>query len=79
MNPGKDILIVSVDGTRNAFDAIRAGLLSATIELDPFLGPPAFDAIEKAIRGEQLPKWQIEYGNIFTHNNIANAQPQRGY
>lgn len=79
MNPGQDILIVSVDGTRNAFDAIRAGLLNATIELNPFLGPPAFDAMEKAIRGEALPKWQIEYGNIYTQNNVFNANPQRGY
>jgi galactofuranose transport system substrate-binding protein len=79
LKPGKDILIVSVDGTRNAFDAIRAGLLNATIELNPFLGPPAFDAIEKAIRGEQLPKWQIEYGNVYTINNISFTYPQRGY
>ncbi len=79
LNPGKDIIIVSVDGTRNAFDAIRAGMLNATIELNPFLGPPAFDAIEKAVRGEELPKWQIEYGNVYTQNNVSSTLPKRGY
>ena len=79
LKPGKDILIVSVDGTRNAFDAIRAGMLNATIELNPFLGPPAFDAIEKAIRGEELPKWQIEYGNVYTQKNVTTTLPKRGY
>jgi simple sugar transport system substrate-binding protein len=57
LKPGKDILVVSIDAVKGAFEAMTAGTLNCTVECNPLLGPYAFDAAEKAIRGEAQEKW----------------------
>lgn len=49
--PGKDIKIVSVDGTRNAVQAIVDGRMNGVIESNPRFGPIAFDTAEKFLSG----------------------------
>jgi ABC-type sugar transport system substrate-binding protein len=49
--PGKDVKIVSVDGTRNAVQAIVAGRLNAVIESNPRFGPLAIEAADKFLSG----------------------------
>ena len=54
---GKDILIVGVDGIGEAYDSIRKGELSATIDSFPFY--KAQIALECALRelaGQKLPR-----------------------
>jgi ribose transport system substrate-binding protein len=53
-SPGKDIKIVSVDGTRNAVQAIVDGKLNAVIESNPRFGPIAFDTAEKFLAGDPV-------------------------
>src|SRR5215210_6426900 len=55
MNPGKDVLVVSVDGQKSALESIIAGDMNVTVECNPRFGPIAFDTYEKFIRGEQIP------------------------
>jgi hypothetical protein len=64
--PGKDILLVSIDGVKGAFEAMVAGKLNATVECNPLLGPLAFDAVVKAKKGEALPKWTKQVDQTFT-------------
>jgi ABC-type sugar transport system substrate-binding protein len=52
--PGKDIKIVSVDGTRNAVQAIVDGKLNAVIESNPRFGPIAFATAEKFLSGKPV-------------------------
>jgi len=54
MTPGKDIKIVSVDGTRNAVQAIVDGKMNAVIESNPRFGPIAFDTAEKFLSGKPV-------------------------
>lgn len=56
--PGTDIVIVSIDGIKDAFQAILDGKLNCTVECNPLLGPQLFDAIDKitAGQGSSLPK-----------------------
>lgn len=54
--PGTDILIVSIDGVRDAFQAMLEGKLNCTVECNPLLGPQLFDTIEKLRKGETVPK-----------------------
>ena len=49
--PGSDVIIVSIDGVRGAFDAMAAGKLNCTVECNPLIGPHVFDAIEKVVAG----------------------------
>jgi ABC-type sugar transport system substrate-binding protein len=51
---GKDIKIVSVDGTRNAVQAIVGGKMNAVIESNPRFGPLAFDTAEKFLSGKTV-------------------------
>ncbi len=53
---GTDIVIVSIDGVHDAFQAILDGKLNCTVECNPLIGPQVFDAVEKYLAGEELPK-----------------------
>ncbi len=46
IKPGKDILIVSIDGVKGAFEAMAAGKLNCTVECNPQIGPQLFDAVD---------------------------------
>src|SRR4051812_43098935 len=37
--PGTDILVISIDGSREAFEAMIAGKLNVTVESSPLMGP----------------------------------------
>jgi simple sugar transport system substrate-binding protein len=50
--PGQDIVIVSIDGIKDAFQAIVDGKLNCTVECNPLLGPQLFDAIDKVLAGQ---------------------------
>ena len=77
--PGKDILIVSIDGVKGAFEAMAAGKMNCTVECNPLLGPPAFDAIDAALSGKELPKKTIQKDEIFTQDQAKEALPNRKY
>jgi len=77
--PGSDVVIVSIDGVRGAFEAMAAGKLNCTVECNPLIGPQVFDAIEKVVAGETLPKRiQVEEG-VFTQEQAAAELPNRKY
>jgi galactofuranose transport system substrate-binding protein len=53
--PGKDIKVVSVDGTRNAVQAIVDGKMNAVIESNPRFGPLAFKTASDFMSGKGIP------------------------
>ncbi len=67
--PGKDIIIVSIDGTRDALQAIIDGKIGATVECSPFFGPVAFDTLVKYANGEQIPPKIINQDRFFDKSN----------
>lgn len=69
--PGKEVLIVSVDGQRSALEAIMRGELNVTVECNPRFGPIAFDTLEKYLRGEQIPPKIIVPDRFFDSSNAA--------
>ncbi|MEP6984162.1 MAG: ABC transporter substrate-binding protein, partial [Chloroflexota bacterium] len=77
MKPGKDILIVSVDATPDIFKAMADGDANATIELSPYLGGPAFDAIIAHLQGEDIPKWIPVTGKIYFPDTAAAEYAKR--
>lgn len=77
--PGSDVLVVSIDGVRSAFEAMAAGKLNCTVECNPLLGPMAFDAVEKALRGEPLPKTTVVQDRVFDSGGAAAELPNRKY
>jgi simple sugar transport system substrate-binding protein len=79
IKPGKDIIIVSIDGVKGAFQAMVAGELNASIECNPLLGPQALQAVHDLMDGKKLPAriWTIE--GVFDQSNAAAALPSRQY
>jgi ribose transport system substrate-binding protein len=71
MQPGKDVLVLSVDGQRTALEAIVRGEMSATVECNPRFGPIAFDTLEKHLRGETVPAKIIIEDRFFDSANAA--------
>lgn len=71
MNPGKDVLVVSVDGQKSALEAIQAGDMNITVECNPRFGPIAFDTYEKFLKGEQIPPKIIVPDRFFDSSNAA--------
>jgi ribose transport system substrate-binding protein len=71
MQPGKDVLIVSVDGQKSALEAIVRGEMNVTVECNPRFGPVAFDTLEKYLKGEQVPPKIIVPDKFFDPTNAA--------
>jgi ribose transport system substrate-binding protein len=69
--PGEDVTVVSVDGTRDALQAIIDGDLGATVETNPRFGPLAFDTAERFLSGEQIPTKITVQDRLFDKSNAA--------
>jgi len=79
LKPGKDILIVSIDGVKGAFEAMMAGKLNASIECNPLLGPLLMAAVKDVVAGKAIPKRVVTEESVFTEANAAEAFPSRKY
>lgn len=70
--PGEDVLIVSIDGTRDALQAIIDGKMGVTVESSPFFGPLACDVMKRYAAGEEIEHWVQVEDRIFTAENAAD-------
>ncbi len=76
IKPGQDIKIVSIDGVRGAFEAMKDGKLNVTVECNPLLGPQLFDLIEKvANKQDSRNAWSAK--RVFTNNHRQPPSCQR--
>ncbi|MER6118443.1 ABC transporter substrate-binding protein [Streptomyces sp. NPDC001743] len=67
--PGKDVKIVSIDGTRNAVQALVNGEYNAVIESNPRFGPLAFATAQKFYGGEEIPENVIITDRAYDESN----------
>jgi ribose transport system substrate-binding protein len=72
-NPGKDIKIVSIDGTRNAVQAIVDGTINAVIESNPRFGPLAFKTAMDFYNGTAIPANVIISDREYDASNAASS------
>jgi ABC-type sugar transport system substrate-binding protein len=79
LKPGEDIIIVSIDAIRDAFQAMIDGKLNATIECNPLLGRIFFENALKVANGEYVPKWIPSQESIYFPDNAAEILPTRKY
>jgi galactofuranose transport system substrate-binding protein len=74
--PGKDLIIATIDGTKDATQAILDGKVLVCIECNPKFGPAAFDAIARLGNGETLEPKLVNKDRIFTIENAAEYMPE---
>ena len=79
LKPGKDIVIVSIDGIKEAFQAMVDGKLNCTVECTPLLGGPAYKALRRHLAGEKLPKWIKSEDQTFPMEVAKEVLPSRKY
>ena len=79
MKPGKDVILVSIDGLKEAIQAIVDGKLNCTVECNPLFGPPAFDLVEKILAGEAVAKKTFNKDQLFDESNAAASVSSRQY
>jgi simple sugar transport system substrate-binding protein len=77
--PGKDIVIVSIDGVRGIFEAMVEGKANCTVECNPLIGPQLFDAVDKLMKGETLPKRTVVQEGVFDETQAKAELPNRKY
>lgn len=70
--PGEDVLVVSIDGTRDALQAIIDGKMGVTVESSPFFGPLACEVMNRYANGEEIEHWVQVRDRIFTAENAAD-------
>jgi ABC-type sugar transport system substrate-binding protein len=69
--PGKDVKIISIDGTRNAVQLIVDGSYNAVIESNPRFGPLAFQTLQKFESGEPIPASIVITDDQYDETNAA--------
>ena len=74
--PGKDIMIATIDGTKDAAQAVADGKVVVCVECNPKFGPAAFDAIAKLAAGETLAPRLTNVDRVFTKENVAAYMPE---
>jgi ABC-type sugar transport system substrate-binding protein len=74
--PGKDIIIASIDGTRDAAQAIIDGKMLVCVECSPKFGPVAFDTVVKYGNGEAIAEKLTNVDRVFTKENAADYLPE---
>jgi ABC-type sugar transport system substrate-binding protein len=79
LRPGKDIVIISVDGTRKAFEMMIEGKINAIVECNPLLGPMLMQAVREIIAGRTLPKRIVPPESIFTEVLAEKEVDNRQY
>jgi simple sugar transport system substrate-binding protein len=79
LKPGKDIVIVSIDGVRGAFEAMMAGKLNVTVECNPLLGPTLMQTAQAVVAGQPVAKRITVEEGVFPADTAAKALPTRKY
>ncbi len=79
LKPGQDIVIISVDAVKGAFEAMMAGKLNVSVECNPQLGPQLMSAAKDVLAGKQLPKWIKTNESVFPMETAAKEFPNRKY
>lgn len=75
-NVGEDVLIVGIDGQKDAFELIKAGEYNATIFSSPYFGPMLFDVIEDLEAGKELDTEVFMPGMVIDKTNVEEEMDQ---
>lgn len=77
--PGKDIVIVSFDAVKAAFEAMIEGKLNVSIECNPLHGPRVAEIAKKIMSVESVDKLQYVEEGIYPAETAAKELPNRKY
>jgi galactofuranose transport system substrate-binding protein len=73
--PGTDVIVVSIDGEKDALQAIVDGKMGASVECNPRFGPKAFETMLKYASGEKIDAKLINPDKFYDKSNAAQELP----
>jgi ABC-type sugar transport system substrate-binding protein len=79
LTPGKDIKIVTVDGTHDGLQALADGKFNYVVECNPLLGPQLMDLVKKVAAGQSVPNRILTKETAFDQAAAKAALPSRQY
>ena len=79
LKPGQDIVIISIDGVRGAFEAMKAGKLNVTVECNPLLGPQLMQLAKDVMAKKPVEKRITVNEGVFPAEVAAKELPNRKY
>ncbi len=79
LKPGVDITIISIDGVRGAFEAMKAGKLNVTVECNPLLGPQLMQLAKDVVAKKPVEKRITVNEGVFPAEVAAKELPNRKY
>ncbi len=79
LDPGKDIVLISVDGQQEAVDALKEGRINCIVECTPDLGENVMRMVDALSRGEEIPKQNHPEETVFTEFDDLSGLAPRGY
>ena len=75
--PGKDIIIISIDGVKTMFEAILAGKANCTVECNPLIGAQLFDVVEQIHEGKSVPSRIPSVEGVYDADGNVNVGTDR--
>ena len=77
--PGKDMIIISIDGGQEAIDVLKSGKINCVVECTPKLGKEVMETAIKLKNGEQVESVIHPEEQVFSdEQDLSNLAP-RGY
>ncbi len=67
--PGKDILVLSIDGGKEAVGLVVDGKIGAVVECNPRFGPKAFETMARYAKGEKIEPKLINDDKFYDSSN----------
>ncbi|MPQ32902.1 LacI family transcriptional regulator [Clostridium estertheticum] len=77
--PGKDIIVIGIDATKQALRSIKKGEMYSTVECNPLLGPQLMKMARLIMEGEEVPLKIVNAEDVFTKINSAKEFKNRKY
>lgn len=69
--PGKDVMVLSIDGGKEAVQAVVDGKIAAVVECNPRFGPKAFETLQRYANGETIEPWVKNIDKFYDASNAA--------
>ena len=79
IEPGKDMVIISVDGEQAAIDLLKEGKINCVVECSPMLGEAVMDLAGKIVSGKPYPRISRPEESCFTEYDDLSSIGPRGY
>jgi simple sugar transport system substrate-binding protein len=80
LEPGKDIIIITVDGEQGAIDLLQQGKINCIVECTPLIGDKIMELAKKLAAGETIDRVTYSAERTFTeYDSDLHQLPPRGY